>query len=159
MKYISKIIILFILSMLIACNVENHTLYDGHDESLIFPTIDNNKIDIEKFKGKYLIVNYWATWCSPCIKELPELVKFNKMYSNKANIIGVNLEEGNSEEINAFVNKYKINYPNFNVDIIYRVLGLDIVGYPTTYVFNPKGELIKTIQGPVTTQILKQLIN
>jgi len=158
MKYISKLVIIFVFSILMACHTDKHNLYEHHDESSSFLTIGGEKVDIQKFKGKYLIVNYWATWCSPCIKELPELVQFNKEYSQKAVVIGVNLEDIDKKELDNFVKKFNINYPNFKADIVYQLLGLELVGYPTTYIFNSKGSLIKTIQGPVSSQILKQVI-
>lgn len=156
-KYIYKLSLIFILIFLISCGIEKNNLYDEHDESLVFSTIENSKIDLKKYKGKYLVVNYWATWCSPCIKELPELVKFNKMYGNKASVVGVNLEKLSYDELEQFKQKFNVSYPNFNEDIIYKILGIEVIGFPTTYIFNPKGALIKTIQGPVSTQMLAQI--
>ena len=154
LKFISKII--FIISLfftLASCGSEN--LYNSKKADMIFTDVNGKKIDLLDYKGKYLIINYWASWCSPCVKEIPELIDFNNKYKDRANIIGVNIEGLDLPELSRVIKKFRMNFPNFTSDIVKNILDIDVIGFPTTYIFDREGVLIKTIQGPVDINVLK----
>lgn len=104
--------------------------------------------------GKWLIINYWATWCGPCIKEIPELNNVAHEYEDKLNVFGVNFDQPDPEDIQAQVKKMGIEFPVFVVD------PADKLGYvrpevlPTTYVFTEDGILHATLVGPQTESSL-----
>ena len=62
-------------------------------------------------KGKYLVINFWASWCTPCLKEIPAFVEFYKENSGHVEILGLDFEPVNIEVINEFVERFSINYP------------------------------------------------
>ena len=112
-------------------------------------------------RGKYLVVNFWATWCSPCLKEIPAFVEFYKENSEHVEILGLDFEPVNIELINEFVERFSINYPlilytHFN-DSEYTKFG-EIVGMPTTLIYSPDGELLQTFMGEITIEDLKKYI-
>ena len=112
-------------------------------------------------RGKYLVVNFWATWCSPCLKEIPAFVEFYKENSEHVEILGLDFEPVNIELINEFVERFSINYPlilytHIN-DSEYTKFG-EIVGMPTTLIYSPNGELLQTFMGEITIEDLKKYI-
>ena len=112
-------------------------------------------------RGKYLVVNFWATWCSPCLKEIPAFVEFYKENSEHVEILGLDFEPVNIELINEFIERFSINYPlilytHIN-DSEYTKFG-EIVGMPTTLIYSPDGELLQTFMGEITIEDLKKYI-
>lgn len=115
--------------------------------------LDGKKYDAKSMRGKYLVVNYWATWCRPCIKEMPEFQALAKSRTDVA-LLGLAYEDTEEKELVAFLSKLKVTYPNAKVD----VYGAPPVGpsaprgLPTTYVFAPSGKFLKVFLGPVTAK-------
>jgi peroxiredoxin len=69
-------------------------------------------VKIEDFKGKVVLLNFWATWCPPCLAEIPELIKWQKEYENQGlQIIGITYPPTNRAKVRSFVRQNKINYP------------------------------------------------
>jgi thiol-disulfide isomerase/thioredoxin len=130
------------------------------------PAVDFNitQLDGKVFKasaarGKYLIVNYWATWCRPCIKEIPELQSLLDTRSDVA-LIGLAYEDIDDKELQAFIDKLKVRYPIAKVDVYGEApVGKQAPrGLPLTYVYGKQGELLKAFLGPVTAKDISALL-
>lgn len=108
-------------------------------------------IDLSDFKGRFVVLNFWATWCVPCIKEMPEFQKAHESLSPNVQIIGINLAES-KEKIGEFVETYRLSFPVLmdeygNVSQEYEVLHL-----PVTYFISPDGVIRDKIFGGGITQ-------
>jgi len=123
-----------------------------------FADLDGNENKLSQYKGKWVLVNFWATWCPPCRKEIPELSDFH-LENEDAVVIGVNYEPGiKDERLRKFMAVYLISYPVTRVnDEIIAAVGQP-VGLPTSVLINPQGEVIETIAGMVSEQTLNQII-
>lgn len=121
--------------------------------------IDGRKTNLEAFLGKWVVVNYWATWCPPCIYEMPELQNFHDRHADKdAVVIGINAELIGRPRLEAFLEDYFITYPIFTAGPTQRSdLGL-IPGLPTTFLVTPAGEVVARQVGPVTADMIEQFI-
>jgi thiol-disulfide isomerase/thioredoxin len=112
-------------------------------------------------RGKYLVINFWATWCTPCLKEIPAFVKFYEENSDHVEILGLDFEPVDLEIINDYVGRFSINYPivlyNEDNDSEYSNFG-EIVGMPTTQIYSPEGELLHTFMGEITIDDLNEFI-
>ena len=113
-------------------------------------------------KGKYLIINFWASWCTPCLKEIPAFVEFYKENSGHVEILGLDFEPVNVEVINEFVERFSINYPiilysHIN-DTEFNKFG-EIIGMPTTIIYSPEGELLQTFMGEISVEDLNKYIS
>lgn len=112
-------------------------------------------------RGKYLVINFWATWCTPCLKEIPAFVKFYEENSDHVEILGLDFEPVDLEIINDYVGRLSINYPivlyNEDNDSEYSNFG-EIVGMPTTQIYSPEGELLHTFMGEITIDDLSEFI-
>lgn len=103
------------------------------------------------YADKWVIVNYWATWCGPCIKEIPELNELAARHPDRLIVLGVNFDEPVDGEALAQANRMKIEFPVFAGSETHLVLGVtkpEVL--PTTFVFAPGMELAETLVGPQT---------
>jgi len=128
-----------------------------------FSVVDmNGKIhNQETAKGKYLVVNFWATWCPPCLKEIPAFVEFYEKHSNNVEILGMNYESIDINKITDFTDTYMVNYPiilaNNKNQGEFTKFG-EIIGMPTTYVYAPNGLLADYFMGEVSIKTLEKSI-
>lgn len=130
-------------------------------ESVKFTATDiNGKVhQLSDYKGKWVIVNYWATWCPPCLDEIPELVEFHEQHRDKdAVVLGVNLEEISTAELKNFVDQYFISYPVLTAEQTMSTPFGNIYGLPTTFLVSPDGEVLASKTGGVTQQDLEASI-
>lgn len=115
---------------------------------------------LSNYKGKWVLVNYWATWCPPCFEEIPDLIH---LYENRPKrdvaVIGIVFDYQDLQEVADYINDMVINYPialseNVTVTELPAVTAL-----PTTFIFNPQGQLVKTKRGVVTVEYMEALID
>lgn len=114
-------------------------------------TFSNGKLSLHSFAGKVIIFNFWASWCAPCIEEVPSLVTLAKADPNIV-IIAVSGDQ-NVEDIHAFLK----SFPGFNKPPIYVVQEnmkalmdhFKVDKLPESFIFNPKGEMVKKISGTI----------
>tara|TARA_R110002072_G_scaffold89232_4_gene199907 strand:+ start:29803 stop:30255 length:453 start_codon:yes stop_codon:yes gene_type:complete len=119
-----------------------------------FYDVNGNGISLQDLHSKPLIVNYWATWCGPCIKEIPELNDLAKQHASDLNLVGVNFDQPDESEQKAQADKMKIEFPVLAGEPSVA-LGVTIPQVlPTTYVFATGGKLIATLVGPQTQESL-----
>ena len=119
-----------------------------------FRDIDGKGISLQDLHSKPLIVNYWATWCGPCIKEIPELNELSKQHAAELNLLGVNYDQPEGDEQKRQAEKMKIEFPVFASEPS-ALLGVNIPDVlPTTYVFARGGKLVATLVGPQTKETL-----
>ena len=122
-------------------------------------TLDGKKFDLASQSGKWVIVNYWATWCSPCLKELPDISAFVAAHQENVSAIGLDFEDAEKDEIEQFLKKHPLSYPVAQVDIDNPPKDFDAPkGLPNTYVIAPDGHVAKSFMGPITTKDLENAI-
>ncbi len=73
--------------------------------------LDGRQISSRDWQGKATIVNFWATWCGPCLEEIPDLIRLQARYPDHLQIIGVSMDEGPVEDVKEFVREHGMNYP------------------------------------------------
>lgn len=120
---------------------------------------DGSVDNLNRYHGKWLVVNYWATWCPPCIVEMPELQSFHDEHADKnAMVLGINLEQISEQRLRTFLDDYFITYPIFVAKPAQESeLGL-IPGLPTTFLVSPEGKVVARQVGPVTREMIEQFI-
>ncbi|MEX2460642.1 MAG: TlpA disulfide reductase family protein [Paenibacillaceae bacterium] len=119
-------------------------------------------VHLSDYKGKKVIVNFWATWCPPCRVEMPHMQKFYEDYKSKDFVIlGVNLiqTEENPDSIQAFVEDQQLTFPILldkegNVVQTYQV-----VAYPTTYLLDSIGVIREKFQGAINYEIMEDAVS
>ena len=117
-------------------------------------TLDGKTFDLAAQHGKWVIVNFWATWCVPCIKEMPDISRFVATHKN-VSAIGLAYDDSELADIKAFVAKHPVVYPIAQVTLDKPLKDFDEPrGLPTTYLIDPDGKVAKRFIGPVTAASL-----
>ncbi len=115
-----------------------------------YTTLQGDSGRLRDLQGRWLLINYWAEWCKPCIEELPELNEFQRRHGARAVLFSVNFDGLAGDELAAQVQKLGIETPVLLQDPASQ-LGVERPkALPTTFVFGPDGTLRQTLLGPQT---------
>ena len=140
-----KIIQLFCLFILLSCQNNNIKVFDGSDTSL------------SKLNGNWIVINYWADWCAPCIKEIPELNEFAKE-NEDIFVYTFNFDYLEIEDLAPLAKKFKISVPSL-VTHPREIWGIQTPpAVPATFFINPNGELVLSLFRPQTKDKLNEII-
>lgn len=126
--------------------------------SLKVDTFDGQHFDLADQRGQWVVVNYWATWCAPCLKEIPDFSTFDERRDD-VTVIGLAYEEIESGDMRAFLEKVPASYPIAIVDVYDPPADFDPPrALPTTYLVAPDGRMAERFMGPVTSEQLAEAI-
>jgi thiol-disulfide isomerase/thioredoxin len=102
------------------------------------------------WRGKVVLVNFWATWCPPCIVEIPDLIALQDKYRDRVVVIGISEDQAPLPIVRQFAADRRVNYPLVMSTPELRTLFPGIVALPTTFVLDPEGRLVKKHVGLLT---------
>lgn len=121
-----------------------------------------NTIDFDSYRGKVTLVNFWATWCGPCIRETPDLVELSKELADKnVKFIGISVDRGPNvdKDVKKFADEHNISYPivlsNEDLEAAFGNVRL----LPTTFLIDEEGKIRETLYGIRTKAALAQSIS
>jgi len=129
-------------------------------EDFTLPDLDGRPHSLSDYRGKWVLVNYWATWCPPCLEELPELEVFHSGAEGRAVVLGVNMEAITVADLRPFVEQQFLSYPILVAGERPRreqLLG-PIEGLPTSYLVAPTGEVVARQVGGITADGIREFI-
>lgn len=126
--------------------------------ALRIATLEGAAYDLAEKRGRWVVVNFWATWCKPCIKEMPELDAFDAARED-VEVLGLAYEEIEPADMRAFLAKRPVKYPIAIVDTYDPPADFPTPrGLPMTYLIAPDGRVAKRFLGPITGQDLADAI-
>ncbi len=146
--------VLFFITLAILVNSKS---VSAVDMELI--RLDGKSVKLSDYRGKWVIVNYWATWCPPCKEELPELQAYHDdHYDSDGVVLGVNTEVMKKEDVLEFLDDYFVTYPNFISGPVSKTALGTVPGLPTTFVVSPDGNVEARQVGGVTRKMIESFI-
>lgn len=139
------------------------------EASVAIPTLDDMTTTLEQYKGKVVLVNFWATWCDPCKTEIPWLIDFNHKYGPKGLVIlGVAMDDEGKKVVEPWVKTKHFDVNGQQETMDYKILlGNDkiadkfggILGLPTSMLYSRDGKKIKTIVGLINPEDLTKTLD
>ncbi len=105
--------------------------------------IDGRELSLQAYKGKVVLLNFWATWCGPCRSEIPSLIQIQEAYKDHLQIIGIDVDDDDADRLRAFVKAKGINYPVAMASAPVRIAYGGIGALPTLFVINQDGKMVQ----------------
>ena len=141
----NKIISLFCLILIISCQKADIDLHNSKG------------MVSENLKGQWIMINYWADWCPPCLKEMPELVSFAS--ANKdVQVFAFNFDQLDGEDLDYEINKFGVDIPSI-LTHPRDIWGIESPAtLPATYFINPEGEIVQSLFRPQTQESLEDVL-
>jgi len=150
MKIINSIVLLFAL-------VSPGLASEPVDFSL--PGLDGRHYQLSDFRGKWVLINFWATWCPPCLEEMPELEIFHNSHKDRDAVVwGVNMEDIAPEKLRRFIDEQFVSYPILLMREGARSPLGRISGLPTSFLISPDGRIMAKQVGTVTASAIENFI-
>jgi thiol-disulfide isomerase/thioredoxin len=128
-------------------------------KSFVLIDLNGDSYRLDDYRGKWVVVNYWATWCPPCLEEVPDLVNlYDSRKDRDLMVFGVVFEYKNLGEVEKFADDMLMSYPIVlgNERIVSEIGSAAVL--PTTYIYNPQGRLVKIRRGLITRQYIEELM-
>ncbi|CAM2732516.1 TlpA disulfide reductase family protein [Legionella worsleiensis] len=130
----------------------------GYTE-VFFKDIQGQSTSFSELKGKWVLINYWAGWCQSCLDEIPEFNRFYQQHKqDPVALYAVNFDGLPALEQRNLIRRFNISYPSLISDPAADLRLGDITGVPVTFIFNPKGQLVKTLYGGQSAETLNKVI-
>lgn len=124
--------------------------------NFVLPTPGGGQATLTDYRGKYVLVNFWASWCPPCRGETPDLQRFSESHPEDIIVLGVNVQESEADA-QAFVDQFDVTYAIL-LDEDGEVTDTYRVGYPPiSYLVGPNGEILRMYTGVLTPEMLDEL--
>ncbi len=134
------------------------TTFALNAETILHPT-QGEAISFSELKGKWVLINYWASWCEPCLEEIHELNQFYDQHKKEEIVLfAVNYDMLSKKKQQQMATKYHLHYPALLEDPAASLHLGDIQGVPVTFIFNPQGELSETLYGGQTAEGLNNVL-
>lgn len=151
-----------LMALVFSMSVASTALAAPPENPIKLTDLEGNESLLTDYKGKWVILNLWATWCPPCLVEIPDLVMFHEANKDKnAIVIGVNYEDNDPAKVKAFAESQMINYPivrfEGKTDGVSSPLG-KLQGLPTTYMIAPDGTVVAARTGMVDQKMLEDFM-
>ncbi len=113
---------------------------------------------LAQYKGKWVLVNFWATWCPPCLEEIPDLVALHENKKNNLVVLGVAMDYRDPKAVLEFSDQMMVTYPIILGDQKVAAQVGTIPGLPTTYLYNPQGKVVAYNVGALTREAVERYI-
>jgi thiol-disulfide isomerase/thioredoxin len=129
--------------------------------ALSLPDLDGTPQSLTQWRGKVMVVNFWATWCGPCREEMPEFVRAQREFGPKGlQFVGIAVDQ--HDKVAQFAKEFDLNYPaligGYEAMDVAKPLGNRLAGLPFTVVLDRQGRIVHTQLGPLKPALLRSIV-
>lgn len=148
-----------VLFFLMALMLSQFACAEAGTADFVLKDMAGSKHQLSAYKGKWVLVNYWATWCPPCLEEVPDLVNlYDRRKQKDLMVLGVVFDYKDVKEVSEYVDDMLMSYPIvLGDDSVTAQIGSAAV-LPTTFIYNPQGKLVKIKRGIITKAFIEDMI-
>ncbi|RMG28825.1 MAG: TlpA family protein disulfide reductase [Methanobacteriota archaeon] len=152
------IIVVIVTVMMVAMNSSQKAENSAKKPEFTLLSLEGKEVSLSDYRGKVVLVNFWATWCPPCVREIPDLVKLRKAYKDKNfEILGIVLSSKEAQ-VHKMVKNFAIDYPIlWGTQEAVNEFG-NIPAIPRTFIINAEGEVVEDIEGMGNYEMFETLI-
>ncbi|MDP3148703.1 MAG: TlpA disulfide reductase family protein [Ignavibacteria bacterium] len=152
MKNILAPFAVFVLIMFMFSNATFAQEKKAPDFSL--KSVDGKTVKLSDYKNKIVIIDFWATWCPPCRKGIPDLIELQKEFKKDLVILGISVDSDTKPDVPGFIKSYGINYTVVYGDQATAKLFGGVSGIPTSFLIDKKGNIVDKHVGLVPKETL-----
>ena len=142
-------------------NAANNTSNSSSELAPDFVLTDTqgNQVKLSDYRGKVVILDFWATWCPPCRKGIPDLIDLKKTYKDRLAIIGISLDTDSKNDVVPFMKEYGINYKVVygDNDVVQKYGNIQAI--PTSFIIDQKGNIVTSFVGLQGIETYKSYLN
>ena len=135
------------------------TLWAASSNAFSLVDTQGKTLRLADYKGKWVLVNFWATWCPPCLEEIPDLVALHDNKKNKLVVIGVAMDYQDPKQVLEYAEQQMISYPIVLGNYKLAAEIGEVKALPTTYLYNPQGEMVAYNVGALTRAAVESYIS
>ncbi len=122
------------------------------------PDLQGRKIDLHGLRGKVVLLDFWASWCTPCIVEIPHLIDLQRRYGLRGlQVIGVSMDDS-AAPVKAVTQRFAFNYPVILGDAKFGNLYGGVLGLPVQFLITPDGKILHIWTGEVSPAVLERVL-
>ena len=127
--------------------------------NFILTDTQGNKVKLSDYRGKIVILDFWATWCPPCRRGIPDLIDLKKTYKDRLAIIGISLDTDSKSDVVPFMKEYGINYKVVygDNDVVQKYGNIQSI--PTTFIIDQSGNIVASFIGLQRIETYKSYLN
>lgn len=130
----------------------------GEPIEVELPSLNGELVRLSDYRGEWVVLNYWATWCAPCRKEIPDLSQLHDAHDD-ITVLGLAFEDTEPEDFVRFLEQYPASYPILLVDTFDPPASLGAPrALPTTFLVDGQGVIVNTWLGPITSTMITDWI-
>ena len=149
----------YLFVILALCVISSGSFAFDSKPDFTLPDLDGKEHSLSDYRGKWVVVNYWATWCPPCLEEMPELELFHSEHKDSdAVVLGINTEHVSLEALKKFKEEQLISFPILRSSPSEPGIAGRLTSLPTTYLVDPTGKLVAQQSGRVRRESIEKFI-
>jgi thiol-disulfide isomerase/thioredoxin len=149
--------VLFASFLILAVFVQSAPAASQMPSFVLTDVVTGDAVNSKQFSGKTLLVTFFATWCPPCMQEVPDFIDLQNKYASKGfSVVALSMDQGGVRPVRKLVEKRSINYPVLMADDSTANDFGGVVGIPTSFLVNSKGQVVKKYPGYVPHTVLER---